>query len=73
MAKKARVALTKMKGVESVVDTTARCYIKMEGNKAPTVEEINKHLPGRLSAKAVTKKSVAKTAEIITVLVKGLG
>ena len=74
MAKKARAALTKMKGVESVVvDTTARCHIKMKGDKAPSLDEINKLLPGRLAASAVTKKSFAKTAEIITLKIKGLG
>ena len=74
MAKKARVALTSMKGVENVVvDTTARCILKMKGDKAPSLEEVNKNLPGRLKAGKVTKKSVPKTVELYSVKIKGLG
>ncbi len=63
-----------MDNVENVVvDTTARCIIKMKGDHAPTVEMINKHLPRGLKAKKVTKRSVPRALEVYSIKVKGLG
>ena len=74
MAKRARAALSSLDGVENVVvDTTARGVFKMKGDKAPTVEAINEKLAGRLSVKKVTKTNRARSVEMYSAKIRGLG
>jgi hypothetical protein len=73
LANKAREALSKLEGVDSVVvDTTARAIIRMKDDAKPDEKAMNEALPRGMKARKLQKQKMDVATAIYKIKIDGM-